>query len=399
MNIVVSHPTGNRNVRAVLKAFEDSHQLEKFITTIATTSKGGWLDQRYYDLPRKKIQTHPSREIFRLLFRRLPDTFLTTHERGALCIDKVYQNLSQQVAAYCKNNSDIDAIYCYEDGALEAFTAAKQRGIRCIYELPIAYGPYAKALTESEVKRLPEWAHTQIGISNSEEKMNRKRHELALADTIIVPSDFVEESLQGAIDSQQRVIKIPYGIDPPLKAKSSHKDSQSSRVQLLFVGALTQRKGLADIFSALKTLPAKSYDLHIVGGLCAPLDFYTQQGLDFSYHGMLPRHKVLSMMQESDLLLLPSIVEGRSLVQLEALAMGLPVLATRNAGATDVIKEGETGFIVPTSSPESIARVISELQNNRSQLKQMRHNCIATAHANTWQMFEEQLVAQISKNG
>jgi glycosyltransferase involved in cell wall biosynthesis len=399
MNIVVSHPTGNRNLRAVLKAFEDSNQLQKFITTIATSSSGGWLGQRYYDLPQNKIETHPTRELLRLFFRRLPDTFLTTHESGLLSIDRVYQNLSKQVAAYCESNSNIDAIYCYEDGALEAFTAAAQLGIRRIYELPIAYGPYARELTKSEVERLPAWAHTQIGISDSEAKMDRKRRELALADTIIVPSDFVEESLQGAIHSQQKIIKIPYGIDPPAKPKFSDSTGHGSKIQLLFVGALTQRKGLADIFSALKTLPSESYDLHLVGGLCAPLDFYKKQGVEFTYHGMLPRHKVLSMMQNSDLLLLPSIIEGRALVQLEALAMGLPVLATRNAGATDVIKEGETGFIVPIRSPESIATEIATLQDNRRQLEQMRHNCIATAHSNTWQMFEEQLVAKISENG
>lgn len=396
MNIVVSHPTGNRNVRAVLKAFEDSNQLQKFITSVATTSKGGWLAQRHYALPRNKIQTHPTRELCRLLLRRFPDTFLTRHESSPLCIDKIYQSMSQQVAAYCKNSPDVDAIYCYEDGALEAFTAAKELGIRCIYELPIAYGPYARKLTESDVKRLPEWAQTQVGLSDSEEKMSRKRRELALADTIIVPSDFVEESLEGAVRSQQQILKIPYGIDPPPQPQGFREGREGSKIQLLFVGALTQRKGLGDIFSALKTLPADSYEFNLIGALCAPLDFYAKQGIKFTYHGMLPRQKVLSMMRQSDLLLLPSIVEGRALVQLEALAMGLPVLATRNAGATDVIKEGETGFIVQASSPESIATVILNLQNNMSQLEQMRHNCIATAHSNTWQIFEDQLVARIS---
>ncbi|MCH2156744.1 MAG: glycosyltransferase family 4 protein [Opitutales bacterium] len=399
MKIVVSHPTGNRNVRAVLNAFEGSDKLERFMTTIATRSADGWLADRHFDLPRSKIQIHPIREILRLLFRRLPKNFLTAHETGPLCIDQVYQSLDLRVAAYCKKNTNIDAIYCYEDGALETFKTAKAHGIRCIYELPIAYGPYARELTRADIERRPDWAHTQIGISDSAAKMDRKREELALADTIIVPSDFVEGSIQQAIGTHQTVVKVPYGIDPPVKLQSVNEGPLGPKIKLLFVGALTQRKGLADIFSALKALPASSYEFHIVGGLCAPLKFYTNQGVNFTYHGMLSRDKVLSIMHGSDLLLLPSIVEGRALVQLEALAMGLPVLATRNAGASDVIKEGETGFIVPTGSPDSIVEVIQKLLSRPDQLPQMRRNCIATAQSNTWRIFEQQLVDRISENG
>ena len=56
-------------------------------------------------------------------------------------------------------------------------------------------------------------------------------------------------------------------------------------------------------------------------------------------------------MRSCDLLVLPSIVEGRALVLQEAMACGLAMIATPNAGAEDLIVEGETGFLVPVGAP------------------------------------------------
>ena len=60
-------------------------------------------------------------------------------------------------------------------------------------------------------------------------------------------------------------------------------------------------------------------------------------------------------MQDHDALILPSIIEGRALVQQEALSCGLPIITTPNAGGADLIEEGMTGHLVPIRSPEIIA--------------------------------------------
>jgi glycosyltransferase involved in cell wall biosynthesis len=122
---------------------------------------------------------------------------------------------------------------------------------------------------------------------------------------------------------------------------------------VLFAGALTQRKGLADLFAAMRLVNSKQIELVDMGSLLCPLSWYRDRLADFRYEPPRPHGEVLRLMQRCDVFILPSIVEGRALVQQEAMACGIPVIATKNAGADDVIVDGETGFLVPIRSPEA----------------------------------------------
>ena len=88
-----------------------------------------------------------------------------------------------------------------------------------------------------------------------------------------------------------------------------------------------------------------------MGSPIAPMDFYRSQYRDFTYMSTRPHHEVLELMQSCDALVLPSIAEGRALVQQEAMANGLPLIVTPNTGGEDLVVEGETGFLVPDPQP------------------------------------------------
>jgi glycosyltransferase involved in cell wall biosynthesis len=100
-------------------------------------------------------------------------------------------------------------------------------------------------------------------------------------------------------------------------------------------------------------------------------------------------------MQTCDIFVLPSIVEGRALVQQEAMACGLPLIATKNAGADDLIVEGETGFLVPIRSPEKIAEKIDWFAMNRSRLGGMGIAAQRRARDLTWRSYGETVVGAI----
>src|SRR5260370_34825033 len=84
-----------------------------------------------------------------------------------------------------------------------------------------------------------------------------------------------------------------------------------------------------------------------MGSLLCPLSWYRDRLADFVYEQPRPHGEVLRLMQSCDVFILPSIVEGRALVQQEAMACGLPVIATKNGGADDGFVGTETGFLVP----------------------------------------------------
>src|SRR3989442_15995027 len=118
----------------------------------------------------------------------------------------------------------------------------------------------------------------------------------------------------------------------------------------------------------MKLVKPSDAELVVMGSLILPMQFYRNQCEHFIYEPPRPHPEVLRLMRTCDVLVLPSIVEGRALVQQEAMACGLPVIATKNAGGDDLIEEGRTGFLVPIRSPETIAEKINWLVADPSRI-------------------------------
>ena len=398
--ILVSHPTGNRNARAVIEALEACGSLHSFHTSIAFPWKRGPLRKRSFPIPFQKIHSNPIRELCRQVLAKYPNLSVHTHETGFCCVDKVYESLDRKVAKQLPKLRPA-TVYCYEDGALHTFEKAKSLGIPCIYELPIAYGRTSQQLLKEEAIRHPSWAHTLKGTQDSEAKMMRKEKEIELADLIICPSEFVRSSIPQNIIDSKPVAVIPYGTDSA-KGTPMHlptpKESEGP-LQLLYVGILTQRKGLADLFEAIKRLKDPSQiELHLVGKSIGEIGFYENQGVRFHYHGTLPRDEVLRRMQESDVFVLPSIVEGRALVQLEALSQGLPLIITTNTGGEDLINEAETGFMIEIRQPDQIAAKLEWFLENREKLSQMQQMARKKASEVSWASFQNKLLGILKEN-
>ena len=97
-------------------------------------------------------------------------------------------------------------------------------------------------------------------------------------------------------------------------------------------------------------------------------------------------------MQLHDALIIPSVIEGRALVQQEALACGIPVIATRNAGGEDLIEEGITGYLIPVNSPEKIAEKVLLLFDKRDYLADMRQVCYRKAREYSWHNYAKKII-------
>lgn len=383
--ITLSHPTGNQFVRALLDGLQSAGVLNAFFTTLSTRA-----GRRYYDLPRTKIRTRPQRESVRLIAQRLGWNAFTTHETGWASTDAVYQDLDRAVARWIQTPAGKSDVYAYEDGALETFRAAKQLGLKTCYELPIAYWETCHRLLQEEAERFPEWEPTLFSTRDSEGKFQRKTEEISLADRIICPSQFVWDSLPAAARDKCTIAEFGSPLPRPLQPRPT-----GQCLRLLFAGTLSQRKGLADLFAAMHLLNRSDVELVIMGSLVAPMSFYRNHFAGFTYEPPRSHSAVLDLMSTCDLLVLPSIVEGRALVQQEALSSGLPLLVTANAGGADLITEGQTGFLVPIRAPAAIAEKIAWFADHRSQLSMMRKASQDKAAEYTWKKYSEKILREI----
>jgi glycosyltransferase involved in cell wall biosynthesis len=406
------HPTGNQFVRHLLQALEERGMLGAFHTTLGFPAST-WTRffpnpiraecaRRTYPMSPSKLRTRPGREFVRLVAQKLQWSGLSRHEEGWAGIDQVYRDLDRAVARRIQRRNsgqNVDGIYGYEDGCLETFRAAKVRGLPCFYDLPIAYWETVRKLLEEERLRLPEWEPTLVGTRDSAAKLQRKTGELELADMVVFPSLFVLESLPAAVRKAKQCLVAEFGSppgNPDAARRSSQGSRDSERLRVLFAGSMTQRKGLADVFAAMKLLKRHDVELIVMGSPIASMEFYRNQYRDFTYMSTRPHREVLELMQSCDALVLPSLAEGRALVQQEALANGLPLIITKNTGGEDLIVPGETGFLVPIRSPDKIAEKISWLADHRNSLPDMRLAAIKKADEYPWQRYTGRILSALS---
>jgi glycosyltransferase involved in cell wall biosynthesis len=397
--IVLIHPTGNANVRALLDTFHAEQMLARFVTTLAwSKSSHPYLSdhirgklRRNYALPDEKIDIHPWRETVRLLAGPMHAEWLTKHETGWASMDQVFQDLDAHTARCLRKagyGSNVRGVYGYEDCSARTFEAARDLGLRRIYELPIAYWETAQRILHEEAERYPDWEPTLGGTRDSQEKLERKSRELELAEMVICPSRFVLESLPEQARLQKKCLCVAFG-SPSGLADDVPVRPKTAPLRVLFAGAMTQRKGLADVFAAAKLLNSAGLELVVMGSLLQPLPWYEERFRNFTYEPPRPHREFLELMRTCDVLLLPSLVEGRALVQQEAMACGLPVIATRNAGADDLIEDGKNGFIVPIRSPTAIAAKLDWCMQNRSLLAGMGIAAQNRARQFTWRSYAE----------
>ena len=386
---VVSHPTGNTFVRALLDQLSNQNQLEKFFTTIgagdgANSSISAFCGKkRQYDLTDKLISRQWVPEVARLLSKG-------NQEKKRRKADLSYSALDHKVSLALSNHSS-QILHAYEDGCSSSFARAKQLGMQCSYELPIAHWATVRRLLAEEAERYPQWEPTLESTREPEEKLFRKEEELRLADRITCPSQFVFDSIPLEI-RQKKPCQISSFGSPTVEPVDFEHSIQNRTFKLLFVGSMGQRKGLADLFETMKLLKKERISLSILGQTSMPMKFYRKQFSEFEYFPPCSNQKVREIMKMHDALVLPSIVEGRALVQHEALSCGLPIIVTPNAGGEDLVEEGITGHLVPIRSPEKIAEATLTMIESKNHKEEIRQLCQKKVKQYTWTSYAQNII-------
>jgi colanic acid/amylovoran biosynthesis glycosyltransferase len=152
-----------------------------------------------------------------------------------------------------------------------------------------------------------------------------------------------------------------YGYRPPRKEIR----------YLLCVARLSPEKGLTDLIHALRLLRNEGYDLELRLGGDGPTKQQLKAlaeavGLSDHVHflGYLNEDEVVRELKRSDLFVLPSFVEGLPVSAMEAMAVGLPVVATNIAGTSELIEDGQTGILIRPSDPQAIADAVVRMMQD-----------------------------------
>nr|WP_277814769.1 glycosyltransferase family 4 protein [Flaviflexus huanghaiensis] len=162
----------------------------------------------------------------------------------------------------------------------------------------------------------------------------------------------------------------PMGAD--LKGIMPHTVRDIDTARLLFVGRLVEKKGLAHLISALAYVDS-DWHLTVIGD--GPLEAGLKAqaaGLPIDFVGARSKHELREHYADADMIVLPSVravsgdQDGLPVVLLEALASGLPAIASDLPGINTVIDDGETGLLVEPGDERDLAHAITRLCHDRS---------------------------------
>jgi glycosyltransferase involved in cell wall biosynthesis len=194
-------------------------------------------------------------------------------------------------------------------------------------------------------------------------------------DVFITISQEIDAELDTLGVRPEQRVSLPNGVDAVRCTPVSEERKQKLRLALslprkstlvVYAGRLVAEKRVDHLLAVWKDVCAKYPDTHllILGDGPEAAQLKEMQGKSVQFTGQVD--DAVPYFQAADLFVLPSSTEGLSNSMLEAMSCGLPVLATNVGGAPDVIRHGESGYLIPPDDKEELRRSLETLLEDRA---------------------------------
>jgi glycosyltransferase involved in cell wall biosynthesis len=255
-------------------------------------------------------------------------------------------------------------------------------GVVSYLHYPIAHHRFAEQILTEEAARVPRYAATLQFHDLPASLRARFEAELLMADRIFVLSSFQKRTFIEAGVDEEKLVLTPLGVDLKLFRPGPRRRNEEP-FRVIFVGQITQRKGISYLFDAFDRASIPNSELLLVGRVCGT-DRPWSRLPRVKHIPHVPRWKLPEIYSQADVFVLPSLVEGFPHTALEAMACGLPVIVSENTFGTDVVEDGENGYVVPIRDPDAIADRLRHLHANGDERSRMGAAARRRAAALSW---------------
>ncbi|MBK8030812.1 MAG: glycosyltransferase family 4 protein [Chloroflexi bacterium] len=192
--------------------------------------------------------------------------------------------------------------------------------------------------------------------------VRRELQEYAEADLIDVCSTYAYDTFRARGFPAEKLFLSPLSADLSLFRPQPKTDDV---FRVLYAGTLSLQKGIGYLLSACADLKLPNFELILAGPLHSEAkDLLSRYSGQFQYLGVVPRVRLSQTYAQASVLVLPSIQDGFGMVMAQAMACGVPVIATTNTGSRDLFTDGVEGFIVPIRDSQAIHEKILHLYHN-----------------------------------
>jgi glycosyltransferase involved in cell wall biosynthesis len=293
----------------------------------------------------------------------------------------------QKRAASLLSAGDTDLIVP-AGAALKPLEHARTLRIRSWLDCPTAHHRYAERLLTEELRLQPDFAGTMQFPAPSPRVARGLDSEIELADRLLVLSKFQRRTFEEEGIASSRLHLVPLGVDVELFRPALH--TRNDTFTIGFVGQVTQRKGISYLMAAFEALRPHGVRLLVVGRPVGPRRPWLRDGVD--HQPPMARSSLPGVYAQMDVFVLPSLIEGFGLTALEAMACGVPVIVSENTFGSDIVVDGENGYVVPIRDADAIVERVRALIEDESLRSLMALNARTTAETYSWEAFGRRVV-------
>lgn len=395
-NVLVSHAVHQHAYETVLAA-QEAGLLGRFITGVYQTGRG-LTDPRLRRLLPASARRNVERELGRRSHPELDPALITTipayhvaaigyrRTLGRLpwwrrfdAETRAHVRFDQAVARRLPQMKGLAIVHAFEGGSVATLRSARRQRLTTVLDVPSAHESFLKVAAEEGGRSAPP-------------RPLDVRAERELADWLLAPSDFVVDCLLRAGSNPDRIIRMPYAVDPS-RFRPATGSGPAEKFRALFVGQIGLRKGVRYLLEAWRRLDLPDAELLLVG---QPDDagrrLLREYAGCYRWVGSVPKHEIHAWFRESSVFVFPSLAEGSACVTYEAMASGLPLITTPNSGS--VMRNGIEGVLVPPRDVDAICAALRLLYDNPEQRDRMAKRARALMEDQyTWRHYRRRLVA------
>jgi starch synthase len=399
MSVLVSH-SGKQHAYRHALALERRGRLARFLTSayykpdrLPDRLVAGWpsVDR----VLRRRHQAGLDDRVRRWPWFELPEVLARAAlGNGAVSRHAMYLRdaaFDRWVAATQVRAGAADVFWGFQGSCAASLAAARDAGLHAVVELSTGHVSAAERILAAERERHPEWADSLSNAGFPTWYRRRLEAEPHRADTCVVASTFTRETLEEVGVDARRIRVLPLGAD--LDAITPTARPASGPFRILFVGGVGQRKGIKYLLDAYGRMRTASTRLTVVGPLIGGGRAFNEYRDRVEYRGRLDPARVYDEMARSHVLVLPSLFEGFGLVIIEAMAAGLPVIASTHSAAPDIITDGEHGYVLEPDDVDGLADRLAVLAADARRITAMGRAAAEHAKDFSWAHHEERLDA------
>lgn len=351
-------------------AFNLAQQLQKrnYLEQLVTSYPKIYIKNKF-GINEKSIISLPTKEI---LFRTLNK--ISVIEKF-IDIDLISAGVFERKASKLINFKNTDILVGWSSFSLKSFQNSKKYDCINVLERGSSHIEFQSDLLREEYELLginPKFASQKI--------IDKEKKEYELSDYICVPSEFAKQSFINKGFSSKKLKKINYGVS--LNEFSNYgKRNKNKEFHIIYVGSISVRKGVIYLIKAFNELKLIDSKLTLIGDIEKGFKKLLYKNLNEKIKIIKPMGQNLLKYyyNQADVFVTCSIEEGLSMVQIQAMACGLPVICTKNSGGEDIINEGKEGFILPIRDNYRLKEKLLYLYENKDLRDEMSENALSKA--------------------